>query len=285
MAVAFALMWLLDSLLASSLSEHWRRLVGAALGFGVLFGAGLPLFMVAKEHAEELRRQLTPHLPQPDRLLIIRSPADEASGFLAVFQFISQITVRSFLLAQSEYARFERLALRLASHKRKLLIVAPCAFLLSLVFLVGFAESTHGDAPNPMTKAAWLTGWAISLLVAALATYLVIPGIGAKGVGLPLRLLTSALLWPMMIALSILLVIPFGWQTAVANLFLDVTVDATPVGSWEVHLVRPPTSEELGRPVPPLLHVVYENPRALEKLSEWMAARLESKGKVEPGRS
>jgi len=70
-----------------------------------------------------------------------------------------------------------------------------------------------------------------------------------------------------------LLVLPFGWQVAFANILLDVTAESTPPGSWEIHLIEPPTSEEIGGPVPPLMHKVYENPRVQTKLGQWIETR------------
>jgi hypothetical protein len=74
-------------------------------------------------------------------------------------------------------------------------------------------------------------------------------------------------MWLAIPLLSILM-LPFGWQAAVANIFLNVTAETTPPGSWEIHLIEPPTSEEIGAPVPPLMHKVYENPRVQIKLGE-----------------
>jgi len=264
-------LWLLDNVFLTSWTDLGR------LGFAVVVGSLLMstlllLVKAARGHAKKLCRELTPLLPKTDHLLIIRSPADEASGALAIFQFISQVTVRLFLFAQSWYARFEGLVNSWVNHKWKVLIVGVGAFVLSIAFLVGYAEWSTPGAPSLLGNAA-LVGWGISFLVFAVAIYLVLPFIGAEGVTLPLRLVTSALLWPVIATLSILLVAPFGWQAAVANLFLDVTVDTTPVGSWEIHLVNPPTSEELGVPVPPLMHMAYENPHVLRKLGEWINQR------------
>jgi hypothetical protein len=96
---------------------------------------------------------------------------------------------------------------------------------------------------------------------------------GADAVALPLRVIAAALLWPMIAVLSALLVIPFGWQAAVANAFLDVTVEATPVGSWTVHLVDVPTSADAGEHAPRLAHRIYDNPEVLKALGAWIQRR------------
>jgi hypothetical protein len=47
-------------------------------------------------------------------------------------------------------------------------------------------------------------------------------------------------------------------------------VESTPVGRWETYLLEPPSSEELGTPVPPLMHGVHQNPRAHELVGRWI---------------
>jgi hypothetical protein len=77
--------------------------------------------------------------------------------------------------------------------------------------------------------------------------------------------------WPVIVLLSVLL-LPIGREVALANILLDVTAETTPPGSWMVHLMEPPTSEELGKDVLPLMHsVVYENSRVLEFVCDWIA--------------
>jgi hypothetical protein len=226
----------------------------------------------AERQAEKLRHELTAAAPSAGQLLILRSPADEASAALSAFQFISQVTVRIFFLAQSCRASFEALTVRWASRKRKVIMVGGSAIVLWATLLVCFVNLTSDGSPSLLAYVA-LAGAVISFLAFAGALFLITPGLGAAGVSLPLALATSVLLWPLLAILSALLIIPFGWQSAVSNFFLDVFVDATPVGSWEIHLIDPPTSQELGAPIPTLGHTIYENPHALDKLGEWISQR------------
>jgi len=101
---------------------------------------------------------------------------------------------------------------------------------------------------------------------------------------MPIRLVVSALLWPTMIAVSLLMLFPFGWQAAVANLLLDVTTESTPVGDWDVHLVEPTPSAALGATVPVLMHGVYENPRAHARVVSWIAERAAKVAEASAGR-
>jgi hypothetical protein len=70
------------------------------------------------------------------------------------------------------------------------------------------------------------------------------------------RLIAEAVVWPVILLVSPLLVLPFGRQVAIANILLDVRAAVTPLGSWKVHLINPPTSGQLGRDVVPLMHSV-----------------------------
>ena len=73
-----------------------------------------------RRYAKRLRDELTSLPPKRSQFLIIRSPADEASGALAMFQFISQITVRVCILAQRGRARLGALASSLEKRTRTL---------------------------------------------------------------------------------------------------------------------------------------------------------------------
>jgi hypothetical protein len=269
-AVVVAIPWLLQKVFLSSWTD-WERVGISALVLPVLLGT-FAFFRPAERQAEKLRHELTPAAPGAGQLLILRSPADEAYGALSVFQFISQVSVRLFFLAQSCRASFEALTVRWASQKRKVVMVGGGALVLCATLLVCFVSLTS-DGSRSLLANGVLAGAVISFLAFAGAIFLITPGLGAEGVSLPVALITSVLLWPLLAILSALLILPFGWQAAVSNLFLDVFVDTTPVGSWEIHLIDPPASEQLGVPIPSLGHTIYENPYALNKLGEWISQR------------
>jgi hypothetical protein len=89
-------------------------------------------------------------------------------------------------------------------------------------------------------------------------------------------IIIAELVWYVIILLSLLMVLPFGWQAALANFFLDVTVDSTPVGTWEVHLINPPTGRHLDASAPPMMHAVHGNPEAISLLGDWIENRSAS---------
>jgi len=222
--------------------------------------------------AHKLRKELTPaQVGDPSRFLIIRSPADEASGGLVLSQFLSWITVRIYLWLESLFQRFKAAVTRFA--ERKWIVTATAA--TALVALAGFVIAISG----PVDPASWLgTATKIAIIVSTLfasaAIILLIPKYGVDGATAILRLLVSLMVWPMILLLSVLL-LPFGWRIALANVLLDVTAETTPVGSsWNVHLVLPESRDHPGDEMHsiPLMHsIIYENPSVLKIVCDWIA--------------
>jgi hypothetical protein len=246
----------------------------------LLIGVFLLLRKRAREHASKLCRELAPRPLEKNKLLLIRSLADEASGLLSVFQFLSQATVRLFLFGERMYVTAEELG----KQPKKLLRL--CVAALAVYLAVGlfpvwgelFGVDFNFKATSPWLQIPMLLVVGISSLIffsAALAL------IRASTFDPLLGILLAAYTWLMIPLLSILMLLfGFGWQAAVANVLLDVTAETTPPGSWEIHLMEPPTREEIGGPVPPLMHKVYENPRVQRKLSEWIETRASGAAKI-----
>jgi hypothetical protein len=226
-----------------------------------------------------------------DKTRIIRSPADEASGALIFMQFISQLTVRLFLTAESRQDRVRKMAERWVARRWALVGVAVLALMASVGFLIGNAKLSGGSSPACLTVAA-LVGFGLSLLVFFETVVLAVPFLGVDGATMPVRLAVAALVWPVVLALSLILLL-FGWEVAVANILLDVSTESAPEGSWTVHLKEPlkeppvraaapaaSDEEETASPTVadghsdvPLMHsVVYENPAVIEDICEWIEA-------------
>jgi hypothetical protein len=235
-----------------------------------------------KEHASKLLRELTPRPLDKHQLLLLRSPADEASASLAIFQFLSQLTVRLFLLGESLHLKFADLG------KQTRHILWMWASAGALVFgtgpLLSFTWGLFGldlkqakIAPWVLIPVAVVLSISFCIFIEALLTLMsrvIFPRILRRPswttFAPPLTGEVLAVLMWLVIPLLSILMLPFGWQAAVANILLDVTAETTPPGSWEIHLIEPPTSEEIRAPVPPLMHKVYENPRVQRKLGEWI---------------
>jgi hypothetical protein len=271
--------------------------------YGLVITAFLLLRTPLTQYASRLRGELSPRPLERDRLLLIRSPADEASLALAVFQFFSQGTVRLLLFGEACYFHVEDLINKLAQKP-------PGELFLITLFSLALPAFPAID----LLQIDWLYWLEIPAVIIALILSGALFGKWLHSARFKKRLyrynlLTAprwpilsrgaiwvishnpfvwllsvplaALIWLIIIPLlSLLLVLPFGWQVAFANILLDVTADTTPPGSWEIHLIEPPTSEEVGAPVPPLMHWVYENPRVLRKLGEWIETRSSGRATI-----
>lgn len=283
MAAAAIGVWILLMLsIGAMLPSSWPAAVTFVFQTAALIVAGLTFIALAREwlgFAKKLQNELTTPSIDPDRVLIVRSPADEASGILVFSQFISWATVRGYLWSQGLFARLETAMTRWAERKWSVLAVAAFAVVLIPIFVFLLAYSDQPD----LAFRSWIRvlAWAglIALFVIVLeALVLVIPFIGGVDFATALfRFAVSALIWPLILLLSVFL-LPFGWRIALANVLLEVTAETTPVGrSWTVNLVEPPESNEPGKGARPLMHsIIYENPSALETVCDWIVSRRQA---------
>jgi len=271
LAAAFAGPPILGALLAPlPWSDTLRFTVKGAVLLAVIMTVMLSL-LKWQAAAQRLLERLTFDPIDPRKVLIVRTPADEASGFLVVGQFVSQVTVRVYLGAQRLVSHVDAAANALSRRRGLLAGLAAGETVVMFLFLIVYAEaSNRGLAPWPATLG--LAGFYASVIALILTVVLFVPVYGAPGVAAPFRILVSLLTWPTIAILSLFLWLPFGWEVALANILLDVTGETTPTGSWTVHMFQAPTARELGTDAVPLMHsVVYDNPHALAFIATWMA--------------
>jgi pimeloyl-ACP methyl ester carboxylesterase len=281
-APAFAGPPILDALMSSVAWPGSLRTVVKIAALLAIVG-GLMLFMLAWQRiARQLKQDLACETLDADRVLIVRSPADEASGFLGLGSFVAQMTIRVVLAAQRTIRRLEASVKTWSRWKWRLAIVTAAAWVLSLL---AYAHATSAGMPAWIrTAAAAGIGGSIGLLVVLVV--LLFGDIGVQGLMVPLRVVVAAIAWPAILLLSLVLLLPFGWQVALANVLLDITAETTPPGSWRVHTIVPPTSRELDRDDVPLMHsVVYDNPLVLALVTEWIesACRAAAVGRARRG--
>jgi hypothetical protein len=217
--------------------------------------------------ADQLRNELTTPPIDPRRVLIVRSPADEASGALVFSQFISWITARGYLWLETGYAHLDRKLRGWAERRWTLLAVASLSFAVFIACL-RIAEVSS----EPLRVILSLIG-VVSLLILIIALALVIPFEGVDSVIFAYRAMTSPLIWPAIFLLFVLL-LPFGWRVALSNILLDVTAETTPLGlSWTVHLIRSSEKRQAVEDrLPTLAHSsVYDDPLVLKVVCDWIA--------------
>jgi hypothetical protein len=83
----------------------------------------------------------------------------------------------------------------------------------------------------------------------------------------------AAIVAPLAFALTILLVLPFGRSLAVYSFLLEMSAEATPIGTWTVRQYKPVLSDtSVGRQAAPALthSWVYDQSDVLEDLTIWM---------------
>jgi hypothetical protein len=273
---------LLMLIIGAMLPASWPAAATFAIQAAVLIAVALPFRALARgwfRFAKELQNELTTPSIDPDRILIVRSPADEASGILVFSQIISWATVRVYLLSQALFARLETAMTRWAERKWSVLAVAAFALVLipGFVFLLAYSDQPDLAFQSWLRVLAW-AGLIVLFTIVLEALILIIPFVGGVDFATALfRFAVSALIWPIMLLLSVFL-LPFGWRIALANVLLDVTAETTPIGrSWTVNLVEPPESNESGKGTQPLMHsIIYENPAALEIVCDWIAKRRQA---------
>ncbi len=177
--------------------------------------------------------------------------------------------VRISLYPQVLSARHEHLIGELRPHKWVLSIaLAGCVMLAKQ----GFDIAT---SPNqPLHVLIECISGIIGIILIPTVILIMLPLWGVWDTTIVVRFIANLCVL-LATAILLLLMIPVGldWDLMPTAFFLDVTVDATPIGSWGAHLFNAPTAAEYPSPMPPMAHMTYENPRVIEKLGEWMKRR------------
>ena len=191
----------------------WARISGLLIGLLPLV-LGLISLVMSRVTADRLLEELNVAPSGCLPLLILRSPGDEASGAIAWFQFLSQLSVGLL---------------------------------------------------HALTRAqAWLMRRLVDPLVRSEHT--------RRNLASALLFLPALLWLPVAMFVALLMLVPFGWQAAAANLLLDISAEATPMGTHRVHLVEPATHQETRSAAPQQAHAVPSNPNAHQAIVEWITA-------------
>lgn len=212
--------------------------------------------------AESLHKALQLATLSKERLLIVRAPGDEASAALLFFQFVSQLSVRLYVLLYQLHERLLGLLKRWSGHRLRLLAALVGGFVLYVAVII--CAILLKMSTGAIVAIAFLLAW-LCMVVPALTL------IGWIDVAAgPVQFMIGALLSAIIILLSITL-LPFGWQVALSNILLDITAETTPPGTWEVNQIEPTHSQVQAGDVQPLQHsVVYDDPHSLTLICNWM---------------
>lgn len=238
-------------------SAEWLpAIVGTAL-FMLLTVLVVRLWQRAGKVAEDLQLAV----PAQGRLWIARMSGDEATAGLQTGQFAGTIVAQIQLFFVRANARAEKTGG--SSWRISFWRVAGGLAVAVLFWAVGRYFGVD-DRSAPV-----------------LSTFIIAIGIG--GLTILWGLLPQAprvvvpfatgLVAPLAVALPILLLLPFGPAVAVYSFLLELSAEATPLGTWTVHQYEAVLSDAGGgrQAVPGLTHSrVYDQPDVLEDLVTWM---------------
>jgi hypothetical protein len=240
-------------------SAGWLpAILGAAL-FMLLTVCVMRLWQRAGKVAEDL--QLT--APAQGRLWIARMSGDEATAGLQTGQFAGTIVAQMQLFFVRANAWAERTGG--SSWRTSLWRVAGGLAVAVLFWAVGrYIGVDDRSAP-------------------VLWTFIIAIGIGALIILWGLLPQTprvvvpfaTGLVAPLAFALPILLVVPFGPALAIYSFLLELSAEATPLGTWTVHQYQADRGHAAGgrQAAPGLTHSrVYDQSDVLEGLVTWMKA-------------
>lgn len=205
-------------------------------------------------------------------IFIARSVADEGSSFIGSAQLVAWLATRIWL-------EVERLGSRMAGGLIKAM----------------FPDFVYKHFPRTlfgMVRLFLLTsGLVLGIFICRIALIgsgehtgrLIAPFLGIIGI----NFFTSVLMWstlagtrvmlyflaPIVWALLTLLsILPFGWELAVRNIFLSISAESTPRGSWQIELIEP-TITMSGKEVPLSHSEIYDSDTGQTKIVAWIRER------------
>lgn len=241
----------------------------------LLFIGATVLLIQWEKLAKGWLEQLKLGMPEPDRLFIARLSGDEASAGMLTAQFLTSLTTRIVSTLAAHAARVERRGIerakRLAWLSRPAMVAVGLGY--PLFFILRYLElvpSVAGISGLLATAGVLFLLWQLNNLVVTIYQGLI-----------------GLLTFGSSLAMSLVLLVPFGWRIAASNLFLNVTTEVTPPGMWafrqfpieEEATEHASPQGEVGERIeeppdlsaPPLRHsAVYEDRQVLERLAQWM---------------
>jgi hypothetical protein len=214
-------------------------------------------------------------------LLAVRSSGDEASAILAVSQLLSWMVGRAWrILGTVLHPMFW--LLRKMRSKTEWLPAFLLVLFFGLLFMGAFVSEiadigiAAGGLPVHHTRfVEYLGRLLLDSLMAfprvarepTLENFVVLPiAIGILG-GVTVAVL-ACFIWPAVILLAIVL-LPFGAEAALAAVFVEISVESVPPGSWMVHQFQVSGSDREG--LLSLAHsATHDDPRVIGLLACWI---------------
>ena len=228
----------------------------------------LPMLILVGRWATFSERMLAEleHAPiENERFLILRAVADEATGVITAAQFPSLATTLAFGALARLTDGYVRWCIQLAQRPLLALLFAFASYVLMIVPLMAVLWLTESAPLMWIVMGVWTCAtWGpfVALLFRQPRMAMLI----AAG---PMALLVV----PVILVLAIAS-LALGPRLALANLYLDVSVEATPIGHYDVILMNPPAAGDPGRPGGMLHSALYDDADTIELIGDFIDVRL-----------
>jgi hypothetical protein len=203
--------------------------------------------------ADSIAESFRVAIPATTKLLIVRTVGDEATSFLAAFQFGGWLLTACIRKYVSTAATLHELSQRLQTQRafkslsfRIFATLFPLGALLLLVF-------------HPLSKVGSAIVAAVALIPLLLS--LLAPLAFMTGAAV---LMSIACLAPFAVGIVTLAVLPMGLDSLIMTLFYEVTVESVPTGEWAVNQVVPQHMEQLNH------SATYDDPNVVKTIQEWL---------------
>jgi hypothetical protein len=274
---------------------HWLPILVLSF-FGMIGAAGYS--GAADEEAARLGRLLKHGRTDPQKVLIIRTSADEAGNALGIVSVLNWLlTVLwqrwSVILTAGVSAIGAAAAPLAALWGTNGIRVVGAVCVASLTLATVIPDGSLHPAADPFL---WILGGAaLALLVLPLATAALMFALGLLVI---VTLATSSLILFILLGIATL---PFGFGLALHCPFLEVSAESTPRGRWTVHhfggtpAAAAWTYPTFDAPIKDVLtslrsvslahSTAYRDPRVIECIAQWIAYKaLAGESRINVGR-
>jgi hypothetical protein len=248
--------------------ELFRRLIWpSAQWLPAITGTGLFMLLAVLvgrlwNRAGELEKELQlADLKPRRRLWIARMPGDEAASGLQTAQFAGTIVAQVNLF----FVRAIRWAERIGGSSSRISFFRMAGGMATAVFFWALGTLLSVDDRSAPLLWSFIIASGLGFLMFLWGAVAQLPRVVAP--------LATGLVIPLALALSALLVLPLGPALAVYSFLLEISAEATPLGTWVVHQYPPRLGKTLGgrEEAATLFHSwVYDDDKVLEGLTTWM---------------
>jgi len=233
---------------------------------GVLSIPTFALLLCWKNSSSNVANRLTLRVPADSTVLLVRCVGDEASGSIGAVQFASWAVTKCITL----YLRFLSLFIQLLEwlvdlweRYRKYVEYALVVWVFTAV-VVPILAFVIGCFWRPMNRVLdyeeflWIMPGYFAM--ASISSFIALVIFG----------LVASVAIPFLLLLIVMSTLPLGWEVACALPFIDVTIETTPLGSWQVSQVRPTKEGGFNH------SASHSDPAAISVTTKWLVDHAKS---------